>query len=528
MKRSVRTSAQARYRLDLGDERLWDGKRAVHLTDKTFRLLRFFVQNPNRLLTKQEITATLWRDLHVSDGLVKEYVHDLRAALDDDPRRPRFIETVRGRGYRYLGGIACLPAAAPAAVPAAAAPAMPAAARNGPPRVAVLPWEHHGGVGTLELFGRGFSAELTSVLAKNRDLAVIARSSTATLEGEAAKIARARQQLRADYVIEGEVFPQDDGLRFTLSAVNAYSESIVWSDSFSIQKDRLSGFDQNLVPRVALAIGAHSGPLMRDMIAAAQRRMPARLTAFEHYLLAQEAYLPHEHDGIHRAYDLLSTALKMDPRHSQSWLLMTYILEFLRDAAPQDEVQPFIDQRNEAIAKAAALDPLDGRVLIEHADLLYDTGDAEASARGYARAFDMNRGAADVLTIVAKYLAGVTEAGDDARQALKVARDLNPVGDALLAMNELRTYYMLRDYDAALAAAEDCPDSAIAAIFLALTCAEQGQHDRARQIVQQECRERPNFSAERFLGSHHYIRAPAMKARIAQTLEELETYIEEA
>jgi DNA-binding winged helix-turn-helix (wHTH) protein len=185
MSRSVRTSAQARYRLDLGDERLWDGKCAVHLTDKTFRLLRFFVQNPNRLLTKQEITATLWRDLHVSDGLVKEYVHDLRAALDDDPRRPRFIETVRGRGYRYLGGISCLPAAGPAA-----APATPATARSGPPRVAVLPWEHHGGVAALELFGRGFSAELTSVLAKNRDLAVIARSSTATLEREAAKIAR--------------------------------------------------------------------------------------------------------------------------------------------------------------------------------------------------------------------------------------------------------------------------------------------------------------------------------------------------
>jgi TolB-like protein len=523
MSRSVRTSAQARYRLDLGDERLWDGKCAVHLTDKTFRLLRFFVQNPNRLLTKQEITATLWRDLHVSDGLVKEYVHDLRAALDDDPRRPRFIETVRGRGYRYLGGISCLPAAGPAA-----APATPATARSGPPRVVVLPWEHHGGVAARELFGRGFSAELTSVLAKNRDLAVIARSSTATLEGEAAKIARARQQLRADYVIEGEVFPQDDGLRFTLSAVNAYSESIVWSDSFSIQKDRLSGFDQNLVPRVALAIGAHSGPLMRDMIAAAQRRMPARLTAFEHYLLAQEAYLPHDHDGIHRAYDLLSRALKMDPRHSQSWLLMTYILEFLRDAAPQAEVQPFIEQRNEAIAKAAALDPLDGRVLIEHADLLYDTGETEASARGYAKAFEMNRGAVDVLTIVAKYLAGVTGAGDDARQALMTARDLNPVGDALLAMNELRTYYMLRDYDAALAAAEDCPDSAITAIFLALTCAEQGQHDRARQIVQRECRERPNFSAERCLGSHHYIRDPAMKARVAQTLKELETYIEEA
>ena len=89
------------YRLDLGDERLWHGDQPVQISNKAFQLLRLFVSNPNRLLTKDDILEGVWRDLFVSEGLIKEYVHDLRLALGDDPKHPIFIETVRGRGYRF-------------------------------------------------------------------------------------------------------------------------------------------------------------------------------------------------------------------------------------------------------------------------------------------------------------------------------------------------------------------------------------------------------------------------------------------
>ncbi len=93
------------YRLDLADERLWLGDQPVTIGNKAFLILHLFVTNPNRLLTKNEILDAVWGDLCVSEGLVKEYVHDLRVALGDDPASPTFIETIRGRGYRFLGGI---------------------------------------------------------------------------------------------------------------------------------------------------------------------------------------------------------------------------------------------------------------------------------------------------------------------------------------------------------------------------------------------------------------------------------------
>ena len=96
---------KADYRLDLADERLWRGNEPVQIGAKAFRLLRLLVSNPDRLLTKEDILNSVWGDVIVSEGLVKEYVHDLRVALGDDPKDPKFIETVHGRGYRYLGGV---------------------------------------------------------------------------------------------------------------------------------------------------------------------------------------------------------------------------------------------------------------------------------------------------------------------------------------------------------------------------------------------------------------------------------------
>jgi len=141
---------KARFRLDLRDERLWRDEVPVQITNKTFQILRFFVQSPNCLITKDTILDNVWPGIHVSEGLIKGYVHDLRLALGDDPKRPTYIETVRGRCYRYLGGIAW--------------ESRSIASRAGPPRVAVLPWQYFGGTDRLRLFGRGFSAELTNLL----------------------------------------------------------------------------------------------------------------------------------------------------------------------------------------------------------------------------------------------------------------------------------------------------------------------------------------------------------------------------
>jgi DNA-binding response OmpR family regulator len=59
---------RARFRLDLGNERLWRGETPVHLTRKAFDLLRLLALNPNRLITREEILESLWCGIHVTEG----------------------------------------------------------------------------------------------------------------------------------------------------------------------------------------------------------------------------------------------------------------------------------------------------------------------------------------------------------------------------------------------------------------------------------------------------------------------------
>jgi DNA-binding winged helix-turn-helix (wHTH) protein/tetratricopeptide (TPR) repeat protein len=93
------------FRLDANNAQLWRGVEEVHLRPKTFDFLRYLVENPGRLLTKAALLDAVWPDVSVSDSMPATSVRELRAALGDNAQTPRFIETVHGRGYRFIAEV---------------------------------------------------------------------------------------------------------------------------------------------------------------------------------------------------------------------------------------------------------------------------------------------------------------------------------------------------------------------------------------------------------------------------------------
>jgi DNA-binding winged helix-turn-helix (wHTH) protein/KaiC/GvpD/RAD55 family RecA-like ATPase len=77
----------------------------VPLTARAFDVLHFLVEHPGRLVTHDELLTTLWPDTDVQPEVVKAHVLAIRQALGDDARHPRFIETHRGRGYRFVAEV---------------------------------------------------------------------------------------------------------------------------------------------------------------------------------------------------------------------------------------------------------------------------------------------------------------------------------------------------------------------------------------------------------------------------------------
>jgi DNA-binding winged helix-turn-helix (wHTH) protein len=99
---SVPSTPSLPVRLDLANECLWRGAQAIPLRPKTFAVLRYLVEHSGQLVTKAALLDAVWPKIAVSDGGLMVCMHELRRVLGDDPKTPRFIETVHRRGYRFI------------------------------------------------------------------------------------------------------------------------------------------------------------------------------------------------------------------------------------------------------------------------------------------------------------------------------------------------------------------------------------------------------------------------------------------
>ena len=92
-----------RFELDEADARLECDGEAIALAPKPFAVLCALARTPGRLVTKNALLDLVWGHRFVTESVLKTAISEVRAALGDDPRQPRYIETVSRRGYRFIG-----------------------------------------------------------------------------------------------------------------------------------------------------------------------------------------------------------------------------------------------------------------------------------------------------------------------------------------------------------------------------------------------------------------------------------------
>ena len=107
------------FRLDPVNQCLWrrrdmaDDERLL-LTPKAFAVLRYLVAHAGQLVTQDELLAAVWPETYVKPEVLKIRIFEIRSALGDRPKTPRFIETLARRGYRFIATVHDGPAVAPA------------------------------------------------------------------------------------------------------------------------------------------------------------------------------------------------------------------------------------------------------------------------------------------------------------------------------------------------------------------------------------------------------------------------------
>lgn len=85
--------------IDTSSHRVTVHQKAVHLKDMEYRLLLYFIQNQNRIVSKEELLENVWQNSFVGEGTLSVHVRHLREKLETDPNNPQLIKTIWGTGY---------------------------------------------------------------------------------------------------------------------------------------------------------------------------------------------------------------------------------------------------------------------------------------------------------------------------------------------------------------------------------------------------------------------------------------------
>jgi TolB-like protein/DNA-binding winged helix-turn-helix (wHTH) protein len=303
--------------LDCEDDRVWRNGTAVRLGSKAIALLRALMERPRTLVTKDELFERVWPDVTVSESVLTTAVKELRQALGDDARAPELIQTVYGRGYRFLGDVELRQGAAPgferarakiwlasvsrgqlaslagallvmfillaAAIvlrtPPAGRESVAEASGAHPKSVAVLPFQDLSEGGGQQWFAGGLTEEILNSLARTPDLHVAARISTASLpDGDVREIGR---RLNVAHLLEGSVRRDDNRVRVTAQLIRASDGFHLWSQTYDREAADVVTIQEDIAVAIAHALKTVMEP---EQLQAMVRLGTRSVEAYEEYL----------------------------------------------------------------------------------------------------------------------------------------------------------------------------------------------------------------------------------------------------
>lgn len=241
--------------LDTGRQRLTDGTVPIHLGPLTYRLLMALVEAAPNVAGHDDLARAVWDGRPVSPETVSQRVKLLRDAIGDRAGDPRYVELVRGRGYRLLPRVEAVEPAdarrprqhslwvAAAAIPIVAAVLLirtcvtPEVASPPSPSLAVLPFADMSPGQDHEYLADGMAEEILNALSRSTSLPVIARTSSFSFKDRNDDVEAIAKQLGVSHIIEGSVRRSADRIRVMVQLVSAADRTHVWS----------AGYDRDLV-----------------------------------------------------------------------------------------------------------------------------------------------------------------------------------------------------------------------------------------------------------------------------------------
>src|SRR5271165_458492 len=225
----------------------------VRLGSRALDVLVVLAIRPGELVSKQTLMDAVWQTSIVEDSNLTVQIAAVRRALGQEHSTGSCIQTIIGRGYRFLPAVTTETGSSPR-IEEEWVPAMPTPAQSSGPAIAVLPFINYSRDPRWDRFCDGLVEDIITCLARQSGLLVIARHSSFAYQGRSMDIRQIGQALGARYIVEGSVQAEEGRLKVTAQLINASAGVHVWADSYSREEIDLFVIQQEIVDQIIAAL----------------------------------------------------------------------------------------------------------------------------------------------------------------------------------------------------------------------------------------------------------------------------------
>jgi TolB-like protein/DNA-binding winged helix-turn-helix (wHTH) protein len=393
------------FELNLRAYELRRAGQIVKLEPTPFELLVFLVEQRGNLVGRQQIVERIWgKGVFLdTDNSINGAIRKIRQVLDDDPENPCFIQTVTGKGYRFIApaveseetrGLHILELSAPqqlaADVPATVsrtnfkhilvlspfiviiAGALvlwigPALSRSkgvaGVPirSIAVLPLDNLSGDPSQDYFADAMTDELITDLAKVGALRVTSRTTVTLYKHTRKSLPQIAHELNVDGIVEGSVVRSGERVRITAQLIRASADQHVWAETYERDLGDALRLQSDVAQAITNQLRAQLTPELKEQFSGARPVDPEAYDAYlkgRYYIYNQSFTDPL---SLNQAKANFEEAIRKDPNFSPAYsgLAETYICLVLFSRGQITAADGFRSARND-VQRALELDPNNG------------------------------------------------------------------------------------------------------------------------------------------------------------------------
>ena len=371
--------------LDVDRRELRRGGEPVAVEPQVFDLLVHLVQNRERVVSRDDLIASVWGGRIVSDSAVTTRLNAARRAVGDSGAAQAIIRTVARKGIRFIAEVQEHGAAA-AAPRWVVSPAQPAAAAA-KASILVLPFRNATGDPQQEYFTDAVTADLTVDLSRMRDIVVISAATALTYKGSTLDPRQIGHELGVRYLVVGAIGRAGDLVRTNVQLLDSASGAQLWGDRFEHRFVDLGGLGDVITGRIAASLNI-------QLVRAEGRRAEAELQpdALDLRLRATSLFyssMAPEHTLQTR--ELLQRSAALDPSSAETWARLGEVIVSDYLTGWNDTGQGQLREAEDAVRNALRIDPNHALAHVVQGLVQRTRGENQEALIAFNRAIELDR-----------------------------------------------------------------------------------------------------------------------------------------